>query len=111
MAEEVRKCLSRTQYGGKPTLVPRGISKEEKFIFKDEDHLVLFLRKSERSRDEHSVRYRPSDIDLWNKVAIIWDLDYNFSGSYRDVYYAIQMSDDGEKTCWADKYSMTVIRI
>ena len=52
MAEEVRKCLVHTQYGGKPCIALRGIGPEENFAFRDEEQPVTFLGKSELRKNE-----------------------------------------------------------
>lgn len=49
MAEEVRKCLVNTQYGGSPCVAMHGIGGQENFVFNDEEHLVSFLGKNETS--------------------------------------------------------------
>ena len=42
-AEEVRTCLSHTQYGGQPCLVLRGKGKKENFVLDDLGTWILIL--------------------------------------------------------------------
>ena len=109
-AEEVRKCLSHTQYGGQSCLVLRGIGKKENFVFNDEEELLTFLAKSECKKSEERSRYLPCQNDTWRDVSTIWDLDPNFVGSYIEDYQQLMniSAEEGQRTCWVDKYSTTV---
>lgn len=110
MAEEVRKCLASTQYGGKACTVMRGIGGQENFVFNDEEHLVTFLGKNENRKADDILQYQPIKNDLWREVSIVWDLNENYTGSYREDYEIIQnkFHEDGQRTCWMDKYSTTI---
>ena len=111
MAEEINKCLSKTQYGGKQCLVMRGVRNDENFIFKDEENLVTFLGKTEGRKYEDFHEYRPEKSDLWQEVATLWNLDEHFTGSYSEDYQVLQnaLEEEAERTCWSDKYSTTII--
>jgi len=109
MAEEVRKCLASTQYGGKACTVMRGIGGQENFVFNDEEHLVTFLGKNERRMTSFSTS--PSKMIYGGRfLLIVWDLNENYTGSYREDYEIIQnkFHEDGQRTCWMDKYSTTI---
>ena len=110
MAEEVRKCLANVQYGGKPCVAMRGIGGQENFIFNDEEHIVSFLGKNENRKAEDTLHYRPIKNDLWREVATVWDLDENYTGSYREDYQILQNTfhEEGQRTCWVVKYSTII---
>lgn len=110
MAEKVRTCLSHTQYAGKPCLSLRGIGKEENFVFNDEADLTTFLGKSESRKNEDVTQYRPVKNNLWKEVAVLWGLQEDFIGSYREDYQVLQnkFHEEGERTSWMDPYSTTV---
>ena len=110
MVEEVRKCLASTQYGGKACTVMRGIGRQENFVFNDEEHLVTFLGKNENRKADDILQYQPTKNDLWREVSIVWDLNENYTGSYREDYEIIQnkFHEDGQRTCWMDKYSTMI---
>ena len=110
MAEEVRKCLSHTQYGGKPCLSLRGIGGEENFILNDEADLITFLGKSECRKNEDVAQYEPIKNDLWKEVCVLWGLKEDFVGSYSEDYQVLQntLEEEGERTSWMDHYSTTV---
>lgn len=110
MAEKVRTCLSHTQYAGKPCLSLRGICKEENFVFNDEADLTTFLGKSESRKNEDVTQYRPVKNNLWKEVAVLWGLQEDCIGSYREDYQVLQnkFHEEGERTSWMDPYSTTV---
>lgn len=110
MAEEVRKCLATTQYGGKPCTVMRGIGGQENFVFDDEEHLVAFLGKNENRKADDVMQYKPVQNDLWREISTLWDLDEDFTGSYREDYEIVKnkFHERGQRTCWMDKYSTTI---
>lgn len=110
MAEDVRTCLSHTQYGGKPCLSLRGIGDEKNFVFNDEADLVTFLGKSECRKNEDVQQYKPIKNDLWKEVSTLWGLNEDFTGRYREDYQVLQntLEEEGERTCWMDHYSTTV---
>ena len=68
----------------------RGIGGQENFIFNDEEHIVSFLGKNENRKADDTLHYRPIKNDLWSEVATIWDLDKNYTGSYREDYQILQ---------------------
>ena len=111
MAEEVKTCLGHTQYGGKPCLVLRGIGSEENFVFNDEEHLVTFLAKNETRKNDDSLQYHPVRNDLWREVSTVWNVNENYSGSYRVDYQIVQNTfhEEDIRSCWMDKYSTTII--
>jgi len=110
MAEEVRKCLANTQYGGSPCVAMRGIGGQENFVFDDEEHLVSFLGKNENRKADDILQYHPIKNDLWREVATVWDLDEDYTGSYREDYQILQNTfhEEGQRTCWIDKYSTII---
>ncbi len=110
MAEEVRKCLASTQYGGKPCTIMRGIGGQENFVFDDEEHLVAFLAKNENRKAEDVMQYKPVQNKLWKEISTLWDLDEDFVGSYREDYEIVKnkFHERGQRTCWMDKYSTTI---
>lgn len=110
MAEEVRKCLANTQFGGRPCVAMRGIGGQENFVFNDEEHLVSFLGKNENRKADDMLQYHPIKNDLWREVATVWDLDEDYTGSYREDYQILQNTfhEEGERTCWIDKYSTII---
>ena len=109
-AEEVRKCLLRTNFGGKPCVVMRGTGKRKALPFDDEKALSTFLGKTEGRKDEDDNYYVPCKDSVWSKVAMIWDLKDNFRGTYREDYQILNNSyqEEGLRTCWQDKYSTVV---
>ena len=111
MAAEVKRCLQRAQYGGRPIQVQRGIGDEESFVFDDEKQLRNFLGRSEKFKNESDERYNPRKNKLWQEVALIWDLNEDFVGCYREDYQIIEntFDEEGLQTCWANKYSATVL--
>ncbi len=111
MAGEVKKCLEKAQYGGRPIVTQRGIRPEENFVFNDEDQLLNFLGRSEWLKNEDVGRYYPRQNKLWQEVTLVWNLDADFSGCYREDYQILEntLDEEGENTCWADKYSTTVL--
>ena len=47
--------------------------------------------------------------DLWREVATVWDLDQDYTGSYREDYQILQNTfHEGQRTCWIDKYSTII---
>ena len=110
LAAKVQECLSHTQYGGKPCLALRGIGKEDNFIFNDSDALVNFLAKNENQKNVDGMSYSPAHNDLWFQVSTLWDLDYDFVGSYAEDYQILENTwqEDGEVTSLTDKYSTTI---
>ncbi|CAB4026118.1 Hypothetical predicted protein [Paramuricea clavata] len=111
MAREVQQCLERAQYGGRPIVTLRGIGFNEKFVFDDEEQLVNFLGRSERLKNEDDGHYYPKQNKLWQEVALIWNLNADFVGCYREDYQTLEntLNEEGEHTCWADKYSTTIL--
>ena len=111
MAEEIKKCLSKTQYGGKQCLVMREIGNDKTFVFDDEEELVTFLGKTEGRKYEDLLEYIPVKNELWREVATLWNLDEDFTGSYSEDYQVLQnaLQEEAECTCWSDKYSTTII--
>ena len=91
MAGQVERCLKKAQYGGRPVATQHGISKVENFVFDDEDRL-LTLSCSEKLKNDNNEHYPPKQNKLWQEVALIWDLNTNFVGCYRQDYQR------GEKT-------------
>ena len=75
-----------------------GIGGQENFVFNDEEHLVTFLRKNENRKMDDILQYQPIKNDLWREVSIVWDLNENFTGSYRKDYEIIQnkFHEDGQ---------------
>ena len=110
MTENVKKCLSHTQYGGQPCVVLRGIGMDDNFVFNDEKQLSTFMAKNEFLKNQDNTNYLPVKNFIWEEMCILWNLNNNFVGSYRDDYQTLQNSteEEGEKTCWTDKYSTTV---
>ena len=111
MAEEVRRCIANTQFGGKPCTVMRGIGPRENFVFSDEENLVAFLGKNENRKAEDTLQYKPVRSDLWKELCIVWDLDENYTGCYREDYEIMQNTfhEEGQRTCWVDKYSTIIL--
>ena len=101
MAEEIRKCLANTQYGGSPYVAMHGIGGQQNFVFNDEEHLVSFLGKNENRKADDILQYHPIKNDLWSEVATVWDLDENYTGSYREDYQILQNTfhEEGQRTC------------
>ena len=106
MAEEVRRCIANTQFGGKPCTVVRGIGPRENFVFSDEENLVAFLGKN-----DDTLQYKPVRSDLWKELCIVWDLDENYTGCDREDYEIMQNTfhEEGQRTCWVDKYSTFIL--
>ena len=111
MAGEVQNCLARTQFGKQPIVVQRGIGTEENFVFNDESPLVTFLGKCECRKNLDNTCYYPVKNNLWKEVTTLWDLDESYIGCYREDYQILQnrLEEEGGRTCWADKYSTTII--
>ena len=82
MAGEVKKCLEKAQYGGRPIATQRGIGPEENFVFNDKDQLLNYLGQSEWLKNEDVGHYYPRENKLWQEVALLWNLDADFSGCY-----------------------------
>lgn len=78
MADEVRKCQANTQYG------IRGIGGQENVMFTDEEHLVTFLGKNENQKTDDNLEDQPIKADLWREVSTVWDMNENYTGSYRE---------------------------
>ena len=53
MANKVKTCLEKVQYGGKPIHIQRGVGKDENFVFNDEEQLSNFLARSEMLKSEY----------------------------------------------------------
>ena len=66
VANEVKKCLSCVEYGGKSCLVVHGVVQEADFIFDYEAGLLTFLAKSEGMKNEDDSTYETTKNDLWN---------------------------------------------
>ena len=109
MAKEVRQCLNKVQFGGKPCSVIRGIVEENNFIFNDEGELLTFLAKTEDLKNGDMQQYEPVKNTLWEELTLLWKLDPNFVGTYSNDYQMLENSfnEEGERTCWSDKYSTT----
>lgn len=58
MAEEVRKRLASTQYGGKPCTI-MWIGGEENLVIEDEEHLIAFLDNNENQKADDVLQYQP----------------------------------------------------
>ena len=57
VAEDVRACLARVEYGGQPCTSLRGIGNKQSFVFSDEEELKSFLSLSELGKSECEDRY------------------------------------------------------
>ena len=110
MAEDVKRCLSHTQYGEQPCVVFRGTGMEENFVFNDEKQLSNFMAKNEFQKNQDNSSFAPAKNSIWEEMSIVWNLNNNFVGSYKDDYQTLQNSieEEGERTCRTDKYSTTV---
>jgi len=111
VAEEVRRCLANTQFGGKPCTVMRGIGPWENFVFSDEENLVAFLGKNENRKADDTLQCKPMKSDLWKELCIVWGLDENYTGCYREDYKIMQNTfhEEGQRTYWVDKYSTIIL--
>jgi hypothetical protein len=111
MASKVKTCLEKAQYGGRAIHTQRGIGNEDNFIFNDEDQLLNFLARSEMLKSEHEGNYYPQKDKLWQEVSMTWGLNEDFVGSYREDYEKLEnkFDEEGEQTCWANKYSTIVV--
>jgi hypothetical protein len=111
MANEVGKSLQNARYGGKPLSAQRGIGDEDNFVFYDEKQLLTFLGRSERLKNEDNEHYFPKQNKLWQDVALIWDLNVDFVGCYRQDYQRLEntFDEEGEQTCLANKYSTIIL--
>lgn len=67
MADEVKKCLEKAQYGGRPINTQRGIGGESNFVFDDEEQLLNFLARSEKLKNENAVQYQQSKTSFGEK--------------------------------------------
>ncbi|CAB4021307.1 Hypothetical predicted protein, partial [Paramuricea clavata] len=110
MVGEVVKCLKKAQYGGKPISSQRGIGNEDNFVFDDEIKLLNFLSRSEKLKNENNEHYSPKKNNLWQEVALIWNLNVDFIGCYREDYQRLEntFDEEGEQTCWASKYATII---
>lgn len=68
---------------------------------------MIFHGKREFRKNEDDGQYKSVKTKLWRDVANIWNLNETFVGSYRDDYQN-SYDEEGECTCWSDKYSMVI---
>ncbi len=83
-----------------------------KFVFNDENELLSLLSRNEKLKNEDNWHYYPKTNNLWEEVALIWDLNTDFVECYREDYQRLENMFDKEmeQTCWANKYSMVVLK-
>lgn len=79
-------------------------------LLNDEETLVSFMVMSEKQKDEDDSTCSPASGSLWDEVALIWNFNANYEGSYREDYQVLQNSyqEEGKRTCWQDKYTTVI---
>ena len=107
MASKVKTCLEKAHYGGRTIHSQRGIGNEDNFIFNHEEQLRNFLARSEMLKSEYEGNYYPQKNKLWREVSMIWGLNEDIVGSYREDCEKLEnkFDEEGKQTCWANKYS------
>ena len=108
MANKVKTCLEKAQYGGRPIHTQRGIGNEDNFVFNNEEQLLNFLSRSEMLKSEYEGHYYPQKNKLWREVCMTWKLNEDFE-DYEKLENAF--SEEGEQTCWANKYTTIVVNV
>ena len=112
MANKVKTCLEKAQYGGRPIHTQRSIGNEDNFVFNDEEQLLNFLSRSEMLKSEYEGHYYPQKNKLWQEVCMTWKLNEDFNGSYREDYEKLENAfSEEEQTCWANKYTTIVVNV
>ena len=111
MANEVANCLKTARYNGKSIITQRGIGEKDNFVFNDENQLLTFLSRSESLKNENNNDYFPQNNPLWQEVALLWDLNENFVGCYREDYQMLEntFDEEEEQTCISNKYTTTIL--
>ena len=107
MANEVINCLKAARYNGRSLVTQRGIGEEDNFVFNDEKQLLTFLSRSENLKNENDEHYFPQHNALWQEVALLWNLNKNFVGCYREDYQMLEntFDEEDEQTCISNKYT------
>ena len=72
---------------------------------------MAFLGKNENRKADDTLQYKPVRSDLWKELCIVWDLNENYTGCYREDYEIMQNTfhEEGQRTCWVDKYSTIIL--
>ena len=60
----------------------RGVGKEDKFLFRDEDELKSFSLLSEERKKEDRTTYQASTGEMLKYLENVWSIKKNFSGTY-----------------------------
>ena len=109
MAEEIRKCLLQSSFGGRQLMAFRGV-KEEQWVFSDQDELENFLSLSEEAKKHfYPPVYNANNRQVLSSLSLYWDTDEEFQGEYMQDHRALQNElADGIRTAWTDKYTTSI---
>lgn len=77
----------------------RGVGKEDKFLFRDEDELKSFSLLSEERKKEDCTTYQASTGEMLKYLENVWSIKKNSSGTYGEDYNAL-----------TDNYSTSIFR-
>ena len=109
MREDVEDVLKQAQFGGKYTMVTKGVGEEKNFVFNDMKNLYAFLAMNEDQKAKCAMVYKLNeDSKILSELARIWDVDPAFTGSYAHDYEILNNHLTSRRTAWTDKYTTVV---
>lgn len=100
MREDVEDALKQAQFGGKYTMVTKGVGGENNFVFNDMKNLYAFLAMNE----DQKAKCTNEDSKILSDLAQIRDVDPAFTGSYEILNNHLT----SRRTAWTDKYTTVV---
>ena len=81
---QIGNFLKTPRDNGKSKITHHGIGDKDNFVFNNENQLITFVSHSESLKNENNNHYFPQNNPFSQEVALLWDLNVNFVGCYRE---------------------------